>query len=637
MKIVVAVHGIGNQSICDTIRRVATQYGKLYSPVRPEEPLGYFNLAGGGAVALHRIPACPNHNIPAIGVAEVYWADLPRNLARRGDTMDESRAWAYTVAGRAKAAYRNNVPDQTLKDRSFARAAGVIQEIAEGVGVLENLTLIAAKAGLFHFNLGALLEQYVGGIQLPADFEFYRNTILARFHGTLTRAVNRVMQEAEDGDGPPEIYIVAHSEGTVISFAGIMQALLLPQERPEGSAPARMMEWVTHLRGFMTFGSPLDKHILLWPSLWKQIGLPQPPVQSAPTHNLFIPLPKGSIRWHNYYDYADPVAFDVSEAREYLGNLNCSAFDWVDENNAPPVADYGFNRYPWPGEAHVEYWNDDTVFEHFFFNVMLEGTEAVLERQSVFGDGYRQIPLPLAAPRTKASAWFASRVVPYLLFAIVLLLAVAVLVSAVNATLVERAQLSFGRASTVVLGLSAQLAGLTVAARLPRLRSWRQPQIALMAFIAFILGTGCARLLVGGDSIAAVWVDFVDVVRGLLAGHVVRGVEAPASLAGWTLAMLCAVTAVASGWIPHGPRAGRPWLIGMGTLWMTLALLSILMVYGAGDFQSLWRVCLSAAAYLYLWWVGIVLFDLTYVWHYYIWKSGAVATLRAWARGRTWP
>lgn len=229
----------------------------------------YFNLAGGGAVALHRIPACPNHHIPAIGVAEVYWADLPRDLARRGDTMDESRAWAYTVAGRAKAAYRNNVPVQTLRDRNFARAAGVIQEIAEGVGVLENLTMIAAKAGLFHFDLAALLEQYVGGIQLPADFEFYRDTILARFHGALTRAVTRVMQDAEDGDGPPEIYIFAHSEGTVISFARIMQALLLPQERPEGSAPARMMEWVTHLRGFMTFGSPLDKHILLWPSLWK--------------------------------------------------------------------------------------------------------------------------------------------------------------------------------------------------------------------------------------------------------------------------------------------------------------------------------------------------------------------------------
>ncbi|HKR46347.1 MAG TPA: hypothetical protein VJU59_42930 [Paraburkholderia sp.] len=614
--------------------------------MRPEEPLGYFNIAGGGAVALHRIPACPNHHIPAIGVAEVYWADLPRDLARRGDTMDESRAWAYTVAGRAKAVYRKNVPVQTLKDRNFARAAGVIEEIAEGVGVLENLTMIAAKAGLFHFELAALLEQYVGGIQLPADFEFYRNTILARFHGALTRAVTRVMQDVEDGDGPPEIYIFAHSEGTVISFAGIMQALLLPQERPERSASARMMEWVTHLRGFMTFGSPLDKHILLWPSLWKQIGLPEPPVQRTPAHSLFIPLPKGSIRWHNYYDYADPVAFDVSEARTYLGNLNCTAFDWVDTQNDPPVADYGFNRYPWPGEAHVEYWNDDTVFEHFFFNVMLEGTGAILMKPRVFGNGSRQIPLPLAAPRTKASAWFASRVVPYFLFAIVLLVAVALLVSAVNASLVGGAQLSFSRASTVVLGLSAQLGGLTVAARLPRVRggAWRQPQIALIAIAAFVLGTGCAWLLVGGDSIAAVWVDFVDVVRGLLTGHAVRaevppsaGAQAPSSLAGWTLAMLCAVTAGASGWIPHGPRAGRPWLIGMGTLWMTLALLSVLMVYGAGDFQSLWRVCLSAAAYLYLWWVGIVLFDLTYVWHYYIWKSGGVATLRAWARGRTWP
>ena len=31
-----------------------------------------------------------------------------------------------------------------------------------------------------------------------------------------------------------------------------------------------------------------------------------------------------------------------------------------------------------------------------------------------------------------------------------------------------------------------------------------------------------------------------------------------------------------------------------------------------------WPVVLSAAAFLYLWWLAIILFDLTFVWHRYI-------------------
>src|SRR5260221_1887586 len=32
--------------------------------------------------------------------------------------------------------------------------------------------------------------------------------------------------------------------------------------------------------------------------------------------------------------------------------------------------DYGFTRYPFPGEAHNDYWKDDRVFGHFIDNVV---------------------------------------------------------------------------------------------------------------------------------------------------------------------------------------------------------------------------------------------------------------------------
>lgn len=642
MKIVIAIHGIGDQRICETIRRVTTQYGKLCEPIRPEQPLGFFNLADGGATALSSVEGCPMRNLPPIGVAEVYWADLPRDLAKRDDTMDESRAWARTVAGRAQLAYDQNMTATggklTLKDRNFVRAAGVIEEIAEGVGVLENLTLLASKAGIFHFNLGALLDDYVGGIQLPADFEFYRDTILTRFHDTLTRAVDRVM--ASD-DGPPEIYIVAHSEGTVISFAAIMQALLQPQSQPSGSALAKTMEWVKHVHGYMTIGCPLDKHILLWPTLWEQIGLNLPPLQAQLPAGKFIELPQ-KIKWHNYYDYADPVAFDVSEARKYLHYLNCTAFNYQDVKDPTATADYGFSRYPWPGEAHVQYWDDDEVFEHFFFNVMLADTDAKLEKRTIFG--VSPVSTPLAPPRSKLSARLLALIVPYALVFIILLLGVSLLVTAVNDAVAK--PMSFGAASTTVIGLTIQLAGMTIAARLPRIRggAFRQPQIVIMAIVALALGDYCAWRLVGATPIGSVFDYFVDLVQALWAarGHITElslpkaASSASSTHAGAALAALCGLTAIVSGWIGHGPRAGRTWLIGLGASWMALVLLTVFVKFGV-KYESLWRVSLCAGAYFYLWWLGIVLFDLSYIWRYYIRRSKVVTTLRAWASGKTWP
>ena len=59
------------------------------------------------------------------------------------------------------------------------------------------------------------------------------------------------------------IHIVAHSEGTVVTFLGLLNGLRQPEEFP----------WVKHVRGLMTIGSPLNKHIILWPELWA--GLPR--------------------------------------------------------------------------------------------------------------------------------------------------------------------------------------------------------------------------------------------------------------------------------------------------------------------------------------------------------------------------
>ena len=71
-------------------------------------------------------------------------------------------------------------------------------------------------------------------------------------------------------DVTPDIYIVAHSEGTVVSFLGLLQALSCPASAtPTIRARSQTStDWIQYVRGFMTIGSPIDKHIVLWPSIW---------------------------------------------------------------------------------------------------------------------------------------------------------------------------------------------------------------------------------------------------------------------------------------------------------------------------------------------------------------------------------
>src|SRR4029077_18844118 len=137
-----------------------------------------------------------------------------------------------------------------------------------------------------------------------------------------------------------EIYIVAHSEGTVVSLLGLLQAFR------ESPLPA----WATRVRGLMTLGSPIDKHLLMWPELFGT---------TAPAA-----APAAKIEWRNYYDYGDPIGFALDDARKWL-----KRHQWDAVFNFAPSGDIGFTRYPFPGKAHVDYWTDNDLFGPFLQRV----------------------------------------------------------------------------------------------------------------------------------------------------------------------------------------------------------------------------------------------------------------------------
>lgn len=470
-KIVIAIHGIGSQRRSDTIRAVAQRFGSRSRPPVPVMPLGFFQIGKVGEVHVSRLDTYAGDPLSRIGFAEVFWADIPRKVAKEEDTLEESKAWGASVVSRARAAYLRKVPNPLLKAEDFALAGGVVEEIVEAVGVMENLFVVAEKAGVFKFDLGPLLRDYLGDVQIVAEFKLYRDEIVYRFHRAMTQIVQRFQQAYPDTT--PEIYIVAHSEGTVVSFLGLLQALSCANvsDPDDEQATPISTDWIQYVRGLMTIGSPIDKHIVLWPNLWTDWQ-----VQSHEDDNGAIVLLgadgkerlrlKQRIKWRNYYDFGDPIGFKLETAVEYLKSKKCATFEFASERH-----DFGFSRYWLPGKAHNDYWADSEVFGHFIDDVVLPA------------------PSPPPPPKSKPLRGVISTSIPYVLSFLLHFGAVFLMYKAVLAFLTNGGPSGplFHQLARPIVVLSVLLMGITAAARLPRLVKTAGLRWHATAFLLFSL------------------------------------------------------------------------------------------------------------------------------------------------------
>ena len=630
-KIIVAIHGIGSQLRNDTIRSVAHQFGNLNSPPLSVMPLGFFNLGKTADVRISRLDT-EDEDLAKIGFAEIFWADIPEQVVKANDTLEETKAWGRTVVSRAQAMYRKKIPEGEgqLSEQDFELGVGVIEEIIETIDVMENLLAVTAKMGLFKFELAPLLRDYVGDVQLVTDFPFYREKILYRFHNALAQIVNTfgVLYPGH----APEIYIVAHSEGTVISFLGMLQALSgSVVSDPDSTLPSPVpidTGWIKHVQGYMTIGSPIDKHIALWPKLWQGMQLES---RIDPEEHCIVfeqaarkPLTLSrQIQWRNYYDLGDPIGFQLDAAVDFLKKNKCKAFEFSKKH------DFGFSRYWFPGKAHNDYWQDGKVFGHFIEDVVLRTNNAN--------------PPPEPPQSIRGRDKF-SLLIPYLLTFLLHFAAVFVLykgvtlapsTQAITPLLAQTTQskaLHELFAPLLQVGLiSLLLLSITIAARLPRLvksdvkrrgdnviayivaySRWR-----LAALLTFLFGAGC---------VLALPIESADFLGGPFAMLVSWGI--PAAYASKAALLIVAFAMVMSGWLaPRTPKAGRWWLLGFGVAVIVFILISHFHM-------PIWPVVLAGLAFLYLWWLGILLFDLTFIWHRYIRRSVAVDALFQWRRGR---
>jgi len=573
--IVVAIHGIGDQYRHATARSVINIFSRCFDQAIAV-PLGSF-YGVESTVQTFRLRAPPEikPDIADFGFVEVYWADIPRRLQRRGYTIEETKSWARTVVQRVRARYEEDLAG-LLDKEDYASAAAVIEEMIDAIGVLGNLFFLAEKAGLFKFDFDNLLTAYVGDVQIVADFANYRERICRHFENIL----EQVHGKNEDGD----IYIVAHSEGTVIALMVLLRALSVRQNLSAlGPTPA----WIQKVRGLMTIGSPIDKHLVLWMEMWD--ALEAPDVSRTPQN------PADRISWRNYYDYGDPVGFKLDTARDWFSDHGWDEFFQFDTTH-----DFGFARYFLPGKAHNDYWNDPYVFGHFIRDVLKRSPE-------MNGETFDR------PPPSRRWAKFSSYFTPYFLVALVLYSAVYILYTAANAYLTRVEP--WPSVIQQVSGICCLLFGTTVASRIPcltRARRWKWFSAGAFTLSALFYVILTARW----------FTDFQDMSGSANGNRAPLLVLAPLGVA--------FVSVVFSLWADRHrtllqaypplrlfARGMRPLLIIGGLGAAVLLTYWILQIPVTGQ-RSIWRLLLAGAAAFYLWWLAALLFDLTFTWHRYV-------------------
>jgi hypothetical protein len=602
----VAVHGIGDQIGYSTIQSVAVRVGAYYG-IAPALPLGRFYSVGTaradgrerprGVLEVEPSPVLMVNppdpvELADIGFAEVYWAPIARNLVERKYVLEETRKWGRSIA--ARVSYRG-IKEHQWSQRDVERLVTVIDQIVHSVLVLERLTLVANKAGVFDFQLGKLLVDFVGDVQIVGDFEASRHQILETFHHVVVRTLALAPQR------PAELYIVGHSEGSVVAFLALLHALSDPERYP----------WIRQVRGVMTIGSPIEVHHLLWPELWVAPRPPQPTLTPSPALADSAP-----IEWHNYMDHGDPIAYELRATREWMARPD------VRFDRHLQLREHSFSRSFVPGKAHVDYWNDDHVFGHFLENVVRPPAPAAGSRFA-------------APPPDRLLARTTSWLLPQLSIAAVLMAAVYILYRPVAAAVAFEPTTAAVLRDVFSIGLL--MLGVTATSRIPRIMDrwewWLFSGVLLALAMAVQSQVTCpaTQLLVGGPvadwlRLSPQWLP-TGMVEPYLSCGLPVGADGTARLSGaivavWMVALGVALGASAAAW--RYPRYGHIVLPAFGAV-AAFALIAL----GAWELSAagtapglggseLWPVLLAGVVFFYLWWLSALLFDLVFVWQRYV-------------------
>jgi hypothetical protein len=160
-KVVVAVHGIGDQTQFATSQQVLAQFSRYYGQPAAV-PLGNFH---NGTKSEVFIPKDPPPDLSGFGFAEVYWAGIPRQVVNKY-LLEDVQPWVRTIIGRVHRDRMNNLTDADVR-----MLEQVLGEMLQTIDVLERLCFLADKMGVFSFDLKKVLIDYLDDVQIVAEFK----------------------------------------------------------------------------------------------------------------------------------------------------------------------------------------------------------------------------------------------------------------------------------------------------------------------------------------------------------------------------------------------------------------------------------------------------------------------------------
>ncbi|MGH9658350.1 MAG: hypothetical protein ACRD96_07380, partial [Bryobacteraceae bacterium] len=350
-KHIVVVHGIGDQAPNETVLGFLNELIRVL-PSSNGYTVDVHNLIEGVEETRLR-PAYLTFTTPSdkhvIGFSEVYWQTITNDALKLNDGQPPIpiTTWAHSINTRLLG------PGHDL-----AAWRDVIANVESLLRIVRKLAAISKKSETFV----KITTRFLGDVQMYAESDHIREKINNRFLSVLSR-IHSFSEETREqldlaGFDSFEIYVVSHSEGTVVSLNSLVQAAMLvegPLQHPHpddegwfaaafedekkrigaGGEPAQV--WLARIAGLVTFGSPIDKHHTIWRNRFRK-------------NFLKVDRP-AKIPWFNYWDRSDPVGYGLNEifVDHSLPTTDARrVFDWPSDN--------GFTRYPIPGLAHVEYW-----------------------------------------------------------------------------------------------------------------------------------------------------------------------------------------------------------------------------------------------------------------------------------------
>src|SRR5262249_37078086 len=146
-RVYVAIHGIGDQFQYATIQQVANRLGKYYDVAAPV-PLGSFHSKSASEVGFLFLAHPPyDLRLEDVGLAEIYWADIPRAVQKEGYTLEEAKKWASSLVGRIR--IRAEARDNRFVPTFYETIEQIIGEMIEGVAVLDRLFFLVGKVTTF--------------------------------------------------------------------------------------------------------------------------------------------------------------------------------------------------------------------------------------------------------------------------------------------------------------------------------------------------------------------------------------------------------------------------------------------------------------------------------------------------------